>query len=56
MRVKSGDRIDTGTGKERRRLTLEEAQAGGKPTPFTKDEWRDLRDASYAAMVAAWDR
>jgi hypothetical protein len=34
--------LDTGTGATRRRLTLEEAQRGDKPTPFTAEEWRVL--------------
>ena len=41
--IRSGDRIPTGTGPDRRRLTLAEAEAGGLPEPFTRDEW----DAMY---------
>jgi hypothetical protein len=37
--IRSGDRIATGTGMNRRKLTLEEAEAGGLPEPFTKEEW-----------------
>ena len=37
--IRSGDRIPTGTGPDRRRLTLAEAEAGGLPEPFTRDEW-----------------
>ena len=40
--IRSGDRIPTGTGKSRRRLTLEEAQAGGLPDPFTPEEWAHM--------------
>lgn len=41
--IRSGDRIATGTGANRRRLTLEEAEAGGLPEPMTREEW----DAMY---------
>lgn len=41
--IRSGDRIATGTGLSRRRLTLEEAEAGGLPEPMTREEW----DAMY---------
>lgn len=41
--IRSGDRIATGTGANRRRLTLEEAEAGGLPERFTREEW----DAMY---------
>jgi hypothetical protein len=34
--------LDTGTGKDRRRLTLEEAMAGYQPTLMTKEEWHDM--------------
>jgi transcriptional regulator with XRE-family HTH domain len=44
--VRSGQRIDTGTGAARRRLTLEEAQGGGLPTPFTAEEWAAMAGAS----------
>jgi len=44
----SGQRIYTGTGPDRRRMTWEEASAGCVPQPFTKDEW--------AAMYRASDR
>ena len=37
--IRSGDRIATGTGAARRRLTLEEAEAGGLPEPMTREEW-----------------
>jgi len=40
--IKSGDRIPTGTGPNRRRLTLEEAEAGGLPEPMTKEEWHAM--------------
>lgn len=39
MTIRSGDRIATGTGANRRRLTLEEAEAGGLPEPMTREEW-----------------
>ena len=35
-------RLDTGTGVARRRMTLEEAQAGYSPDPFTAQEWLAL--------------
>lgn len=44
--IRSGDRIATGTGKDRRRLTVAEAEAGGLPEPFTREEWDDLAHAS----------
>lgn len=44
--IRSGDRIATGTGAARRRLTVAEAEAGGLPEPFTPDEWRAMADAS----------
>lgn len=44
--IKSGDRIATGTGANRRRLTEAEAMAGGLPDPMTKEEWRLLHDAA----------
>ena len=46
--IRSGDRIRTETGTARRPLTLAEAEAGGLPEPFTRDEWR----AAYAATAA----
>lgn len=42
MTIRSGDRIATGTGANRRRLTLEEAEAGGLPEPFTRQEWDEM--------------
>jgi len=44
--MKSGDRVDTGTGDERRPLTLAEAEAGGLPEPLTKSEWAAMHRAS----------
>lgn len=44
--IRSGDRIPTGTGATRRRLTLAEAEAGGLPEPMTREEWRAMADAS----------
>ena len=39
-------RVPTGTGTNRRRLTLEEAQCGVQPDPFTSDEWHAMHQAS----------
>jgi hypothetical protein len=44
--IRSGDRIPTGTGTARRRLTREEAEAGGLPEPMTREEWRLMYEAS----------
>ena len=44
--IRSGDRIPTGTGETRRRLTREEAEAGGLPEPMTQEEWRAMASAS----------
>ena len=44
--IRSGDRIPTGTGASRRRLTREEAEAGGLPEPMTAEEWRLMYEAS----------
>ena len=44
--IRSGDRIPTGTGVSRRRLTREEAEAGGLPEPMTQEEWRAMATAS----------
>lgn len=46
MTIRSGDRIATGTGANRRRLTLEEAEAGALPEPMTREEWRAMWRAS----------
>jgi hypothetical protein len=43
------ERLETGTGPLRRRLTLAEAERGALPTPFTKGEWNRLRDESVLA-------
>jgi hypothetical protein len=40
--IRSGDPIATGTGEDRRRLTLEEAEAGGLPEPMTREEWTEM--------------
>lgn len=48
MTIRSGDRIATGTGASRRRLTLAEAEAGGLPEPFTREEWDAMSRASLA--------
>jgi hypothetical protein len=45
--IRSGDRIPTGTGAARRRLTREEAEAGGLPEPMTAEEWRLMYEASH---------
>ena len=44
--IRSGDRIPTGTGAARRRLTRDEAEAGGLPEPMTAEEWRLMYEAS----------
>jgi hypothetical protein len=44
--IRSGDRIPTGTGAARRRLTREEAEAGGLPEPMTQEEWAAMYHAS----------
>jgi hypothetical protein len=38
--------MTTGTGPNRRRLTLDEAQRGVQPTPFTVHEWDAMHRAS----------
>jgi hypothetical protein len=45
--IKSGDRIDTGVYPTRRRLTLEEAEAGGLPTPWTATEKQQAWNAVH---------
>ncbi len=44
--IRSGDRIPTGTGAARRRLTRDEAEAGGLPEPMTAEEWAAMYHAS----------
>jgi hypothetical protein len=44
--IRSGDRIPTGTGANRRRLTREEAEAGGLPEPMTPEEWAAMYHTS----------
>jgi hypothetical protein len=44
--IRSGDRIPTGTGAARRRLTRDEAEAGGLPEPMTREEWAAMAAAS----------
>ena len=54
--IRSGDRIATGTGPNRRRLTLEEAEAGGLPEPMTREEWDEMWRYSRAyhnGLIAA---
>lgn len=46
-KLKSGDRVLTGTGSQRRRLTREEAEAGALPEPFTRDEWGMMNAVSF---------
>lgn len=48
--MRSGDRLDTGTGPQRRRLTRAEAEAGCLPAPMTKAEWRAMAKASAAPV------
>lgn len=60
--IRSGDRIATGTGAARRRLTVAEAEAGGLPERMTRAEWDAMADASRAyhnrllAEGASWWR
>jgi len=49
----SGQRVNTGTGAGRRRLTLEEAEAGALPEPMTCEEWAAMAAASTPAPVPA---
>lgn len=49
----SGQRVDTGTGAGRRRLTLEEAEAGALPEPMTREEWAAMAAASTPARAPA---
>jgi len=44
--IRSGDRIPTGTGAARRRLTRDEAEAGGLPEPMTPKEWAAMYNTS----------
>jgi hypothetical protein len=44
--IRSGDRIPTSTGANRRRLTRDEAEAGGLPEPMTREEWAAMAAAS----------
>lgn len=44
--MRSGDRVATGTGAARRRLTVAEAEAGGLPDRFTPAEWEAMRNAA----------
>lgn len=64
-RLASGDRVCTGTGPDRRRLTLEEAEAGALPDRFTTEEWQamhhtclqadyDARCRTRDAIRASW--
>lgn len=56
--IRSGDRIATGVEGNRRRLTLEEAEAGGLPDRFTRAEWEAMRRASVRRTpcdAAPWE-
>jgi hypothetical protein len=44
--IRSGQRIPTGTGAARRRLTQAEAEAGGLPEPMTAEEWAAMYNTS----------
>jgi len=46
----------TGTGPNRRRLTLDEAKRGVQPEPFTRQEWDAMADASAAETRAKHER
>jgi hypothetical protein len=52
--LRSGDRIMTGTGANRRRLTTAEAEAGALPELMTKDEWDAMHTASHMASYSAF--
>jgi hypothetical protein len=54
--MRSGDRIATGTGATRRRLTLEEAASGGLPDLMTSDEWQAAHDGALIAEGDALQR
>jgi hypothetical protein len=43
---RSGERVPTGVGAQRRRLTLAEAEAGCLPDRFTAEEWQAMHAAS----------
>lgn len=52
--MSDADPIPTGTGAQRRRMTREEAETGGAPTPFTREEWDALwRASDHAARDGA---
>lgn len=40
------DHLPTGTGANRRRLTLDEAMRGERPEPYTVHEWKALHLAT----------
>lgn len=63
--LRSGDRVATGTGADRRRLTLDEASVGALPDRFTEEEWAamhravlhadyDARRRTVEATRASW--
>jgi hypothetical protein len=45
--LKSGQKLLTGTGSQRRRLTTAEAEAGALPEPFTREEWGMMNAQSF---------
>lgn len=50
------DHLPTGTGPNRRRLTLDEALRNERPAPFTRQEWDAMADASAAETRAKHER
>lgn len=46
------ERLDTGTGNSRRRLTEQEAKRGALPTPFTSEEWTTMKNAVTVQDIA----
>lgn len=52
--LRSGDRIMTGTGANRRRLTTAEAEAGALPEMMTQEEWDAMHTASHMASYDAF--
>jgi hypothetical protein len=54
--VRSGDYILTGVGKHRRRLTEQEAQAGGSPERMLTSEWTRMFAASMMHEESARQR
>ena len=54
--MRSGDYILTGVGKHRRRLTEQEAQAGGSPERMLTSEWTRMFAASMMHEESARQR